>query len=93
MPTTPEPDPHVLIETAPGITEPPSLPEGWQLEGHGRSLRWHYIRGTEALCGRFGFYRGLLQEGGLVRSDNPDDCAACKRKVNRELDARPEAPK
>ena len=60
--------------------------EGWQAEGAHTQRRWHYIRGTKSICGKFGFYFGEIVDGGL-KPGGPDDCAECKRRVQRELDS------
>lgn len=74
-------------ETAPPTTAASSPPprEGWQAEGSSSTRRWHFIRGATSLCGRFGFYRGELVEGGLKASTSAVDCSACKRAVDVEL--------
>ena len=62
-----------------------ALTEGWQDEKRYDQRKYHYIRDTEALCGGLILYRGELTPGGLTLSTSKDDCAACKRKVEREL--------
>lgn len=69
---------HTMSES----TEPR---EGWQAEASRSQRKWHFIVGTESLCGKFGFYFGEVAEGGMTLSDRTDDCAECKRRVAREL--------
>ncbi len=59
--------------------------EGWQAEGSYTQRKWHFIRGTESLCGKFGLYFGEVIPGGLKSSTSRDDCADCKRRVDREI--------
>lgn len=58
---------------------------GWQAEAAPSAKRYHFIAGMTGLCERFGFYRGEIVPGGLTHSDSKDDCAECKRRVDREL--------
>ena len=55
--------------------------EGWvNIIG---STRWHYIRESRSLCGRW-LYLGndaFLEQG---NNDSPDNCAACRRKLENE---------
>lgn len=62
--------------------------EGWQAERALHLRKFHFIRGTEALCGRFGFYFGEISTKGMTRSNNEFDCAECRRRVDRELTKR-----
>lgn len=63
--------------------------EGWQGEKSWNTHRakYHYIRGTDSLCGNFMLYFGEISPGGLKASDSKEDCAACKRAVAKELAA------
>lgn len=66
--------------------ESPEPTEGWQNEKRYDLRKYHYIRNTEALCRGLMFYRGELAPGGLTPSTSKEDCAPCKRLVDKELE-------
>ncbi|MDF2990264.1 MAG: hypothetical protein K0S37_778 [Microbacterium sp.] len=66
-------------------TETEPRTEGWQGEKRYDQRKYHYIRDTESLCRALAFYRGELVAGGLTSSTSKEDCAQCKRLVDKEL--------
>lgn len=63
--------------------------EGWGFPRDSRKA--HYFRDTMSLCRKFGFYRGPLEPEGVwdggVPKPSPDDCAPCRKALNRERSA------
>lgn len=57
-----------------------SVGEGWGLVRPG-DRKSHYYRETFSLCSRVGFYRGPLEPDDWRSSDQ---CAACRRALDRE---------
>jgi hypothetical protein len=51
--------------------------EGWMAEKPHSVRRYHYIRGTVALCRGYGFYRGELTPYQYSPTRGREDCAAC----------------
>ena len=56
------------------------MSEGWGFPGGSRKA--HYFRQMTSLCRRWGFYAGHLEADNGTPS--PDDCAACRRVLDRE---------
>ena len=58
---------------------PDGSPTGWWNPKPFRSTsKFHYIgQDGRALCGRWAYLRGDIEEG---RDEHPDNCAACRRK-------------
>lgn len=62
------------------MTEHPN--EGWHRPGNSR--KWHYYRDYRSLCGAtLMFFSGPFEQG---QDDSPDNCAACRRKREKELE-------
>ena len=50
------------------------------------SKKWHYFVNGRSLCGKFGLIgRPELKQGD---DDNPDNCAACRKKLKRKNKAK-----
>jgi hypothetical protein len=54
--------------------------EGWGVIRPG-DRKAHYYRETMSLCRRVGFYSGPLDPDTGI---SPDDCAACRKALDRE---------
>ncbi len=50
------------------------LKEGWGIPTMSRKA--HYFVDMNSLCRKWGFYNGVLEQGG---DDSPDNCAACMK--------------
>lgn len=50
--------------------------EGWGFPGTSRKA--HYFVDMMALCRKWGFYNGPLEQG---LDESPDNCAACKKEL------------
>ena len=62
--------------------------EGWGVIRPG-DRKAHYYRGSFSLCGRVGFYFG---EKDPDNGRSKDDCAACRKALDREAVRRAAAP-
>lgn len=60
--------------------------EGWVGTINGR--KWHYVIGMDALCGAR-IFGGIPEQG---NDDSPDNCAACKRKLQKQKAKQKAAP-
>ena len=58
------------------------LEEGWGPIRPG-DRKAHYYRNGDSLCRRVGLYRGPLEADEFESSD---DCAACRKKLNKEAE-------
>lgn len=58
----------------------PELDEGWGVIRPG-DRKAHYYRNMDSLCRRIGFYNGPLEPDEF---HGPDDCAACRKVLDRE---------
>ena len=66
-----------------------AIKEGWGVKAPGER-KYHYYRDTMSLCGKRGLYRDDLTEHKGTFTD--DDCAACRRKLEREAGVEPGKP-
>ena len=58
--------------------------EGWMDEKNANARRYHYIVGSTALCGGYGFYAGDLTPFDPAAGRGAEDCAKCfKRATER----------
>lgn len=60
---------------------PPPLPAGWAFPHGATKAHYFEAEGTRSLCGRWGQFDGRVRTPDDHRS--PDDCASCRRKVDR----------
>ena len=58
--------------------------EGWMAEKPLHANRYHYIRGTIALCRGYGFYTGELMPDKGAPERGREDCAACFKRLRKE---------
>lgn len=59
------------------------LEEGWGAPGCSR--KFHYFtKGGRSLCGKIGFYFGVLDPDEGKETRLPDDCAECFRRLQRD---------
>lgn len=54
------------------------MKEGWGFPANSRKA--HYFVDMMALCRKYGFYRGTLEQG---NDESPDNCAECKRLLSK----------
>lgn len=62
------------------------LKEGWGIPG--QSKKWHYFRDGMSLCRKWGFFLGHLEPD---EGANEDDCPACRKKLDKEIQSHKEA--
>lgn len=56
--------------------------EGWgNPDPYSLLSKFHYFRNGMSLCGKWGFFRGDVEQG---QDDHSDNCTACKRKKIKE---------
>lgn len=53
--------------------------EGWGFPGQSRKA--HYFVDGTALCRKWGFYRGPVDQG---NDDSPDNCSACMKALAKK---------
>lgn len=56
------------------------IKEGWGFPSSSRKA--HYFVDMMSLCGKYGFYRGLLEQG---NDKSPDNCIQCQKKLTKRL--------
>jgi len=56
--------------------------EGWTWLINSR--KWHYFRDSRSLCGKFALFDPMSGDLERGNDDSPDNCAACKRKLEKE---------
>ena len=54
------------------------IKEGWSYPTNSRKA--HYFVNMMSLCGKYGFYRGFLEQG---NDNSPDNCVQCKKKLHK----------
>ena len=67
------------------MNEAQVLTQGWMGDKRQDQRRYHYINETRSLCGRLGFYTGMLVAATDPLGDKPlrDDCAECFKRLKR----------
>jgi hypothetical protein len=53
--------------------------EGWGFP-RGSKKAHYFLENGMSLCNKYGFYRGLKEQG---LDDSPDNCTACKKALKR----------
>jgi hypothetical protein len=64
------------------VSEP--IERGWMALKSQNTKRYHYIIGTRAICGGFGFYTSELVPDNGSADRGPEDCAACFKRLRRQ---------
>lgn len=65
------------------MSESNELPEGWGRPVN--SSKHHYFKERRSVCGKWMYFSNDLEPDSF---ESPDDCRACRKKINAKKDAR-----